>query len=363
MLKLQKEMESHTYIPGRSICFAVTYPKIREIFAADFRDRVVHHLLINEIEPYFERRFIYDSYACRAGKGCHMAVKRLREFLSKISKNQTQNAFFAELDIESFFSNIDKEILIQIVENGINKFQPAFRKNDILWLAKTIIRHDPTTNFHLKGDPKLMKTIPPSKTLFKQLKTKGLPIGNLTSQFFANVYLNELDQFVKRILKVKYYIRYVDDLVLLSRDKNELKIWRKKIDKFLRNKLALQLHPAKDKYGSIYRGINFAGYIVKPNYLLSRKRVVGSLKTKLYYFNKGLLLISNNQAQLALPLSKPPCRGEIEAMQAMVNSYYGHFKHADCYKLRKNIYERHFGALREYLEPVGEYCSFRIIYE
>lgn len=359
LLRLQKKLQNHTYQPGRSICFVITYPKLREIFAADFHDRIIHHLLINEIEPYFERRFIFDSFACRKKKGCHTAIFRLKKFINQVSKNKTRNAFYLQLDIKSFFSNINKDILFTILEREINKSFPVNIQKEILWLTRTIIFHDPTQNYYRKGKKELFNQIPADKTLFKTPKNKGLPIGNLTSQFFANVYLNELDQFVKRKLKVKFYLRYVDDLVLLSESQEQLKQWRKEIEYFLKDNLRLELHPRKDKSGSIYEGIDFVGYVVKPNYVLSRKRVVSNLKTKLHYFNQGLLLVSDNQKQRALPLSRQPTKKEIKQMTAMVNSYYGHFKHATCYRLRKNLYEKHFGALKEYLKPIRDYCYFK----
>ncbi|EKD99647.1 MAG: Retron-type reverse transcriptase [uncultured bacterium] len=264
-----------------------------------------------------------------------------------------------QLDIKSFFSHIDKHILLEILEREIKKGFTIPSQKDILWLSQTIIFHNPTKNYYLKGKKELLMQVPSHKTLFKAPTGKGLPIGNLTSQFFANVYLNELDQFVKRKLKVKYYIRYVDDMVLLSENTEQLKLWRKEIDHFLREKLKLELHPDKDKYGSVYQGIDFVGYVVKPKYVLSRKRVVSNLKTKLYFFNHGLLLVSGNQKQEALPLSKPPTKNEVKKATAMINSYYGHFRHANCYRLRKNLYEKHFGILKEYLVPINNYCYFK----
>jgi len=233
-------------------------------------------------------------------------------------------------------------------------------QKDILWLANIIISHDPTKNYYRKGKKELFKQIPDHKSLFKVPKNKGLPIGNLTSQFFANVYLNELDQFVKRKLKVKYYLRYVDDIILLSDNLNQLKKWREEINLFLKEILKLELHPGKDKYGSVWQGIDFVGYIIKPDYVLSRQRVVANLKTKLYYFNQGLLLVSNNQKQQVLPLERPPAKEEIKQMAGMVNSYYGHFQHANCYRLRKNLYEKHFDVLKEYLKPINDYRYFKI---
>jgi hypothetical protein len=360
LFNLQKELLNHTYYPGRSICFAVTYPKIREIFAADFSDRIIHHLLVNEIEPYFEHRFIYDSFACRKEKGCHKAISRLRKFIYQISKNKTTNAFYLQLDIKSFFTSIDKKILYQIITEKIAKIKKNQNwKEEIYYLLNTIIFYNPTKNFVIKGDKSLLNIIPYQKSLFNVSINKGLPIGNLTSQFFANVYLNELDQFVKRKLKVKYYLRYVDDLVLLSESPEQLKEWRKEIDCFLKETLKLELHPNKDKYGSVYQGIDFVGYVTKPEYTLSRKRVVNNFKIKLHYFNQGLLLISGNQKQKTLPLSDQLTKDEIKQTAAMVNSYYGHFQRANSYRLRKNLYEKHFGELKKYLKPNKDLSSFR----
>ncbi len=137
--------------------------------------------------------------------------------------------------------------------------------------------------------------------------------------------------------------------------------WREQINIFLKNKLKLILHPDKDKYGSVYSGIDFVGYIIKPRYTLSRQRVVGNLKNKLRLFNQGLLLVSQNQKQTVLPLHTPPSKGDLSKMLAMINSYYGHFRHVNCFNLRKDIYENHFGCLKEYLEPVDEYSYFKLI--
>ena len=360
MLDLQKQLESRTYQPKRSICFVVTYPKTREIFAADFSDRIVHHLLVSEIEPYFERAFIHNSFACRKGKGTHKAVKSVYRSLNKVTKNQTRNAFYGQFDIQSFFTTIDKQVLYEAIEPKIIRLKKHQAwKDEILYLLKVIIFHNPVDNYVIKGRRELFGELPPQKSLFYVHQNKGLPIGNLTSQFFANVYLDYLDQFIKRELKVEYYFRYVDDFVLFSRNIDEIKKWRNLIGHFLEERLKLKLHPKKDKYGSVYQGVDFVGYIVKPDYILSRKRVVNNLKNKLYFFNQGLLLFSSNQRQKALPLSRPPTKEEIEQMTNTVNSYFGHFCQANCYNLRKNLYERHFGELKNYLKPQEDLRFFR----
>lgn len=248
---LLKELKNRTYQPGQSICFAVSEPSLREIFAADFRDRVVHHLLVREINDFFERRFISDSFACRKEKGTHKAMKRLWHFM-KISRKD--HIFYGQFDIKSFFMSIDHKILYEILEKNLKKGKEKgiFKKSnqeleDILWLARVIIFHRSNVNYKTKGDLKLLKKIPPHKSLLHQNSPKGLPIGNYSSQFFANLYLNELDQFVKRDLRCKYYIRYVDDFIILEKNSDKLKMLRNEVDKFLKQKLFLNLNNNKTK--------------------------------------------------------------------------------------------------------------------
>ena len=358
LLRLLSELQEHSYKPSRSICFVVTYPKVREVFAADFKDRILHHLLVNELEKHYEKQFIYASFACRKDKGTLTAVTYTRQLILRATHNKTKNAYFGQFDIKSFFTGIDKGILLSTLTKTISTKFHQKKQADLLWLTEIIINNDPTTNYQFRGDAKLFKQIPAHKSLFKAPKDKGLPIGNLTSQFFANVYLDLLDQYCKRELKIKNYVRYVDDIVVIGDNPEQIKILRKQINDFLRKNLKLKLHPDKDKFGSVYDGIDFLGYIIKPDYQLVRKRIVSNLKTKLYYFNHGYLPFSNNQAQLLLPLATPPTIAEIFKMMNIVNSYYGHLDHAQSYNLRKNIYIKHFGKLAQYLYPIGSYNYF-----
>ena len=318
---------------------------MREIFAAAFRDRVVHHLMYNFFEPIFEPQFIAQSYACRKGKGSHQSLKDLKRYLLKLTNNHRDNAYFLHLDVRAFFMNIRKDILFKIVQKHV-------RNPKLLWLAETIIFNDPTQNFIKKGNASLFSKLPPHKSLFGVPNTQGLPIGNLSSQFFGNVYLNELDHFVKHNLKAKYYLRYVDDFLLLSRDKEELKQWRNEIIKFLADNLQLELNHKKEILQSNDKGINWLGYIVKPHYTLSRRRVVKSLRNKVFLFSKGL---TESYAKKEPPLEV------IEDMIAVINSYFGYFKHADTFRLRKHITERELKEISKYLEQKDpHFASLRI---
>lgn len=325
---LLKELETKIYKPGRSICFVVKNPSPREIFAAGFRDRVVHHLLIREIEAIGEKNFIYDTFSCRKNKGTHLAVKRLKSFIRKTTENYKRKAFYLQLDISGFFMAINHDILYSIFKNLILKQnRPCQWKDDILWLAKAIIFHKPTDNYIVKSQPFLFNLIPKRKSLFGSAENKGLPIGNYSSQFFANLYLNKLDQFIKREIGCKHYVRYVDDFILLEKNKEKLGNLENKIDKFLKSNLDLKLNLGKTKFLSVSRGIDFLGYFIKSGYVLAKQSVVKRLKNKLYNLNQKVIGV-----------------GDFKNVLAMLNSYYGHFSHANSFNLRGSIYEKGWGG-------------------
>ncbi|MDD5072088.1 MAG: reverse transcriptase/maturase family protein [Patescibacteria group bacterium] len=340
LLRLERELKSKTYRPGRSICFVITEPKPREVFAADFRDRIVHHLIVGFLEPFWEKKFIHHSYSCRLKKGAHLAIKDLKRYMRKASCSFSRPAYYLQVDIAGFFMSIDKKILFSILAKHLHN-------ENWLWLGEKIIFHNPVKDFYYKGDPNLYNLIPPRKSLFNVSPNKGLPIGNLTSQFFANVYLNELDQFVKHKLKIKYYLRYVDDILIIHENPEQLKKWRKQISHFLNEYLNLQLHPKKTVLQSIYKGINFVGFVVKPHHLLTRRKIVGNLKKKLWYFNNTPIPDTYENFNLLL--------GNI---LAVINSYYGQFKHANTFNLRRSLYKKNFGVLKTYLEPIDENFSY-----
>lgn len=267
LIKLRDELQAGTYHPGRSICFVITRPKPREVWAAKFRDRIVHWLLHNHIAERFMRSFIADSCACIPGRGTLYGAKRLEHHIRSASQNWSRPCYYLKCDVANFFVSLDKEVLWNLLAAKIH--EPWWR-----WLAHTIYFHDPRANFEYHGDPKLLERVPPHKRLTSQQSTKGLPIGNLPSQFGANVTMNELDQFVKQRLGCRHYVRYVDDFVLVHESPQQLRAWLAEIEAFLPAHLGIELNPKKTILQPVARGVDFVGQVIKPWHRTTRRRTV-----------------------------------------------------------------------------------------
>ncbi|MBN1277276.1 MAG: hypothetical protein JXA35_07260 [Deltaproteobacteria bacterium] len=360
LFDLALDLQKGRYLPSRSVCFITRSPKLREIFAADFRDRIVHHLLVRELEKIWEPRFIYDSYASRKGKGIHSAVDRLQGFMRKVTRNGKRAGYFIQLDIRSFFMSIDKKILFEI-------FDADPRTPKVLReLLSVIIFHDPTGNYYFKGDIDVLERIPPHKSLFHVGPDKGLPIGNLTSQFFSNIYLNELDQFVKHLLRCRFYLRYVDDFILISEDPEELVEFRDKISMFLENRLSLCVK-ADSSVKRVSDGADFLGYIIRPAYRLVRRRVVNNLKYRLAQVHEQMVsecvpgiktdkrggksdtgirekaVLPENMPVIRRLIAKPD---DVYRLRQILASYLGHFKHSDSHRLVKAIFAKNLWIMQ-----------------
>ncbi|MFA4889763.1 MAG: reverse transcriptase domain-containing protein [Candidatus Omnitrophota bacterium] len=293
LLKLQHELLNQAYRHGSYHEFYVYDPKMRKISAAPFRDRVVHHAFCNVIEPIFDRIFIYDSYACRVGKGAHAVVDRLTEFLRERERERESNVggdFYAfKCDIRKYFASIDHKILLELIMHKI-------KGRETLWLINEILRSNNTDC--------------------------GIPIGNLTSQLFANIYLNKLDHFVKEELRIRHYIRYVDDFVILEDSKKALHNIKKTIRDFLTDNLRLALHPKKQIIFPARLGIDFLGYRVWRTHRMLRKDSVRRMRRKLRKFAR---LYSAGVINLS------------KIRQSLV-SWLGHARHADTYNLRRRLF-------------------------
>ena len=289
LLLLRSELLLHFYRPKPLVSFTIHDPKTRKISKSDFRDRVVHHALCNIIEPIFEKSFIYDSYANRIGKGTLKALQRFDFFKRKASRNNKEKCYVLKADIQKYFENVEHEILLSIIKKGI-----ADKK--IIWLIRKILANSSS-------------------------QSKGMALGNLTSQFFANVYLNEFDWFVKTKLKAKYYIRYVDDFVIFETDKKKLEFYKEEINLFLKSKLKIQLHQDKSNILSLGRTINFLGFRVFNYHKMLKKSNIRKMKKKL-----KLLMQEYKSHEI-----------NYDAVYDFLEGWIAYAKNANTYNLRKNI--------------------------
>jgi len=246
VLELHADLQNKTYRHGGYTHFKISDPKPRDIHKASVRDRLLHHALYRQLYPFFDQTFIADSYSCRLRKGTHKAINRFCSFAYQASKNNTKTLWVLKCDIRKFFASIDQKILTTILQSRI-------QDPDILWLLRQVIESFPPT-----------QDIP---TFSRMLECpKGLPLGNLTSQLFVNIYMNEFDQFVKHRLKVKYYIRYADDFVVISHDKEWLAHTLRCIEEYVQEELKLKLHPDKVSIQTLASGIDFLGWVHFPDH-------------------------------------------------------------------------------------------------
>ncbi len=301
LLELRDELRGETYQPGAYDSFVVHETKKRKISAAPFRDRVVHHALINVIGPALERKFIYDSYANRVGKGTHSALDRCTYFMRR-------HTYVLPCDVTQFFPAIDHQILGDILSRAVKDEKTMKVINLIIASGNGILRSE-YDMVYFQGD-----------TLFDIYRPRGLPIGNLTSQFWANVYLNELDQFVKRKLKVSAYLRYVDDFLLFSDDKAQLKEWRTALIDFLAG-LRLTLHENSAQAQVCRQGIPFLGFTVFPDH----RRLKAS---RGYSFRRHLRSLLDAHRV-----------GDVDGkdVNVRVQAWLAHVKHGDTYGLRRSV--------------------------
>ena len=328
LIKLYNDIKKRKYEIGKSIAFIVFEPVKREVFAANFRDRIVHHYIIDKINQYFEKEFIEDSYSCRTGKGTLYGARRIFEKIRECSKDYTKDCYILKLDIRSFFMSIDKNILFNSIRDFLSQKYTGKDKETILYLIEKVIFNNPEDNCVIKGKISDWNGLPYYKSLFWSDKNKGMPIGNLTSQVFANFYLNFLDKYVTEDLGIKYYGRYVDDFVIIHEDKEFLKQAHIKIADFLRKELKLTLHPQKVYLQHYSKGVKFIGAYIKPNRIYIGNRTKGGLYKKIY------TKLYDMSQDLSRTLEQLP------NFEAGINSYFGFMRHYDTYNLRRHVIKK-----------------------
>lgn len=354
MEELCDDLYYRRYKPLPSKCFIVDYPKKREIFAAMFRDRIVHHLYFNYTHGLYERTFIIDSYSCIKGRGTHYGIHRIEDFCRKESRNWQRKCYVMHLDIRGYFMHIVRRRLLEIAlkslrnmaTHRINKDHPALWQDRldmdfVCYLTEVIVMLDPKLNCIICGDPSDWDGLDPAKSMMNLLEGLGLPIGNLTSQLFSNVYLNVFDQFMKRVLKCRYYGRYVDDAAVVSSDKDWLLSLVPDIQRFLKEELGLELHRGKLTISEVHQGVEFLGSFIKP--------------WRIYISRHSLQRIELKLKMLDFSSPKKVLRS--------INSYLGIFQHTASYRIRRRLFMvkeiLRLGVLDDGLTKITEKKVFR----
>jgi len=308
LIRLQKQLTDKTYQPGDYRTFHLINPKSRLISAAPYRDRVVHHALCHVIVPIFERIFIADSYANRLGFGTHRALRKFTSF----ARNSN---YVLQCDIKKYFPSIDHIILKELIRRKI-------KCSDTLWLIDTIINNS-------NEQETVIDYFPGDDLLTPVTRRKGLPIGNLTSQFFANIYLNSLDHFIKDKLKICKYVRYVDDFALFSDERELLADARLAIEEYLAN-LRLKIHPIKSQLFATKIGVSFLGFRIFADTIRVRN-------SNLHQARRRLKRSACSSASLS-QTDYLQGRIELEKVNQSLQSWFAHLEHGDTWQLRQQIF-------------------------
>lgn len=312
LMELYRELHDGSYYPGPSTVFVVEYPKVREVWASDFRDRVVHHVLYNRIAERFHRRFIHDSYACIPGKGTHRAVARMEHFARSVTHNFTIPGFVLKMDVESFFTSINRQKLDDLIT-------PHIPEQWWLDLARLILHRDPVPDAIMASRPEMIRRVPPHKSLFHAARGIGLTIGSLNSQCLANVVMNVVDQYAKHVLKLRHYVRYVDDMTVFGDDAGALAEVPAKIDAIMRSELSLRLHPNKTSINRIEHGFDALGFVIRPHARYLRRSTLRNGTNKI----RGLIR----------------SRAPLVEVRQVAHSYFGLLSHASAWKEQGKLAE------------------------
>ncbi len=328
LVTLRDELLSGTYKPQPSNCFIIHDPKMREVFAANFRDRIVHHLFYNYIHRLFERSFIYDSYSCIKGRGTHFGINRLKHHIRSVSAGNSRPCFVLKIDIRSYFMSINRVRLLQLCRETLERMR--MHESDVSgrtwgelldysfveYMLEIIIFSDPVEGCNMLGQCDEWRKLPREKSLFFATENCGLPIGNLSSQLFSNVYMNIFDQYVKRTLGCKHYGRYVDDAYIVADSREALKLLIPRVSAFLYSQLGLTLNSDKTRIFNVRYGVEFLGAYLKP------------FRT---YVSAASLKRMKNRIK-SVPLN------DVKYLQAVVNSYLGVFSHCRSFCLRRLLF-------------------------
>ncbi len=328
LVALRDALYARSYHPLPATCFVVHDPKLREVFAAAFRDRIVHHLFYNYTHVLFERTFIADSYSCIKGRGIHYGISRLRQHLRSVSAGYSAPAYVLHIDIRGYFMHIDRAILLALCRDTLAKMRRRLspdktrRWGEIIdysfvdYLLATIINSDPLLSCRRLGDEHDWDCLPADKSIFFSGEGCGLPIGNLTSQLFSNVYFNPFDHFMKRQLHCRHYGRYVDDFYVVANDRAWLRALVPPIRAFLQTNLHLDLNERKLTISDVHHGVTFLGAHLLPFRTYISSRTLRRIRNKVMHLSPSA------------PLK----------IESKVNSFLGALSHFKTFRLRRVLF-------------------------
>jgi RNA-directed DNA polymerase len=326
LLEIERTIKAGTWRPRPTTCFIATAPKAREIHAPDFADRIVHHWVVPQLEAIYEPTFIFDSFSNRIGKGTHAAVERLQGFMREVDSGQG-GGWYLQLDIKNFFNRIHRPTLYAMLKARMERHGLSI---ECRRAVHALLRYSPLeAGVTFACTTAERDRVPPHKRLDQAPAGCGIPIGNLSSQFFANVYLDRLDQFIKRTLRAPRYLRYVDDFVLVHESREQLQTWKAAIAIFLLEELKLELK-ADVKPRPLAAGADFLGYVIFPSHTIVRRRVIGHCLAKLNAWERSHIRGGRVAAN----------REALEQLRATCASYGGHFSHANSWRTRRRISQR-----------------------
>lgn len=345
LVELMNEVNSRQYKIGKSICFVVRYPRYREVFAGDFRDRVIHHYIALRLEPLFERIFCGRTYNCRKGKGQLSGVTQLAEDIREESENYTKDAYVMKVDLKGFFMSIIKSKLAKMIDDFIEEHYKGDDKEDLRWLCNLVVMHRPELNCERRSTLWMWNFIPKEKSLFTNGEDRGIAIGNLFAQLFANFLLNTIDWKIDAVCL--RHNRYVDDISFVSKDKKKLL----SIIPMLRielGKLGLRLNEKKFYLQHYYKGVQFTGAVIKPD--------------RIYVANHTI----NSFALSVERLGKAAEMGKIDDINkniASVNSYLGIMSHYNEYATKRRIMAKLPPKFYEYCYIEGHFDIVKLKYK
>ena len=317
LIALRDRINTRTYQPGKSICFVVTRPRYREVFAASFEDRIVHHYIALRLEPLFELVFSPRTFNCRKGKGQLYGVKMLEADIKEASNNYTTDCYIMKLDLQGFFMSIDKSMLARMIDDFIVKYYTGSDIDDLRYLCQVVVLHCPEKNCERHSPREMWEHLPANKSLFTNGDGKGVAIGNLFAQLFANFLLNILDWYIEE-LDIKYHGRYVDDFYCIHKDKQVLLSTVPKIRAKLAE-LGLSLNPKKFYFQHYTKGVEFTGAVVKPYRTYCCNRVLTNFIAAVRKLNRSMNI------------------DDVTHAICSINSYLGLLRQSNEYAKRRKI--------------------------